>query len=112
MFQTFPLSIIGSFSLYIQQCYMSYRFTDSLRAGSRILLIASCQQTRMTYTYCCVYFEKFLMMEQRYCSKHVEFYSKNKFEKLVHLVGFILLIASCQQICMTYAISVCTVKNT
>ena len=23
-------------------------------------------------------------------SKHVEFYSKNKFEKLVHLVGFII----------------------
>ena len=27
--------------------------------------------------------------EQRNCPKHVEFYSKNKFEKLVHLVGFI-----------------------
>jgi len=26
---------------------------------------------------------------QRNCPKHVEFYSKNKFEKLVHLVGFI-----------------------
>ena len=25
-----------------------------------------------------------------YCPKHVEFYSKNKFEKLVHLVGFII----------------------
>jgi len=25
---------------------------------------------------------------QRNCLKHVEFYSKNKFEKLVHLVGF------------------------
>ena len=29
---------------------------------------------------------------QRNCSKHVEFYSKNKFEKLVHLVGFIIRI--------------------
>ena len=27
---------------------------------------------------------------QRTCSKHVEFYSKNKFEKLVHLYGFII----------------------
>jgi hypothetical protein len=27
---------------------------------------------------------------QRNCAKHVEFYSKNKFEKLVHLVGFII----------------------
>ena len=27
---------------------------------------------------------------QRNCPKHVEFYSKNKFEKLVHLVGYII----------------------
>ena len=27
---------------------------------------------------------------QRNCLKHVEFYSKNKFEKLVHLVSFII----------------------
>jgi hypothetical protein len=29
---------------------------------------------------------------QKNCPKHVEFYSKNKFEKLMHLVGFILWI--------------------
>jgi hypothetical protein len=29
---------------------------------------------------------------QKTCPKHVEFYSKNKFEKLVHLVGFIIKI--------------------
>ena len=29
---------------------------------------------------------------QRNCPKHVEFYSKNKFKKLVHLVGFIIRI--------------------
>ena len=29
---------------------------------------------------------------QRNCPKHVEFYSKNKFDKLVHLVGFIIRI--------------------
>ena len=28
----------------------------------------------------------------RNCPKHVDFYSKNKFEKLVHLVGFIIRI--------------------
>ena len=33
MFWTVPLSLI-SFSLYTQQWYMSYRFADSLRAGS------------------------------------------------------------------------------
>jgi len=34
MFRTVPLSIITTFSLYTQQWYMSYRFADSLRAGS------------------------------------------------------------------------------
>jgi len=29
---------------------------------------------------------------QRNCPKHVEFYSKNKFEKLVYLIGFIIRI--------------------
>ena len=29
---------------------------------------------------------------QKNCPKHVEFYSKNKFEKLVHPVGFIIRI--------------------
>ena len=37
---------------------------------------------------CCVYSEKTPDDGQRNCLKHVEFYSKNKFEKLVHLVGF------------------------
>jgi len=34
MFRTVPLSIVTSFSLYTKQWYMSYRFADSLRAGS------------------------------------------------------------------------------
>jgi hypothetical protein len=34
MFRRVPVSIIRSFSLYTQQWYMSYRFADSLRAGS------------------------------------------------------------------------------
>ena len=29
---------------------------------------------------------------QKNCPKHVEFYSKNNFEKLLHLVGFIIRI--------------------
>ena len=40
--------------------------------------------------HCCVYSEKLLMVDRG--TKHVEFYSKNKFEKLVHLVGFIIRI--------------------
>ena len=53
MFRTVPLSIIRSFSQYTQQWYMSYRFADSLRAGSGgfvLISLARCQQTCMTYT--------------------------------------------------------------
>jgi hypothetical protein len=46
----------------------------------------------MTYTYCCVNSTRLLMMRQKTCPKHVEFYSKNKFEKLVHIVGFVVRI--------------------
>ena len=40
--------------------------------------------------HCCVYSKKTPDDEQRNCPKHVDFHSKNKFEKLVHLVGFII----------------------
>jgi len=66
MFRTVPLSIIMSFSLYTQQWYMSHRFADSLRAGSG--------RNHMN------------------CPKHVQFCSKDKFEKFVHLVCFIIRI--------------------
>ena len=42
--------------------------------------------------HCCVYSENTRDDEQRNCPKHVEFYPKNKFENLVHLVGFIIRI--------------------
>jgi len=42
--------------------------------------------------HCCVYSEKLVMMDGGNSLKHVEFYSKNKYEKLVHLVGFIIRI--------------------
>ena len=72
MFRTVPLSIIWSFSLYTQQWYMSANLYD--------------------IHHCCVYSEKTPDDAHRSCPKHVEFYSKNKFEKLVHLVGFIIRI--------------------
>jgi len=53
MFQTVPLSTIRSFSLYTHQWYLSYRFADSLRAGSGwifLIPLAKCLQTCMTYT--------------------------------------------------------------
>ena len=75
MFRAVPLSIIRSFSLYTQQWYMSYRFADSLRVGSG----------RNS-------FRPDPADGQRNCPKNIDFYSKNKFEKLVHLVGFIIRI--------------------
>jgi len=67
MFQTVHLSIIRSLSPYTQQLFthMSFRFADSLRTGSG---------------------RKWFRPEP------VAFYSKNKFEQLVYIVGFIIRI--------------------
>jgi len=65
MFQTVPLSIIRSFSLYTQQ-YI--QFADSLRAeagqSSVLILLASCQQNLYDIYHGCVYSEKLLMMDR------------------------------------------------
>ena len=68
MFWTVPLSIIRSFSLYTQQWYMPANLYDIY--------------------HCCVYSEKLLMMDTG-TVRNMQFHSKNKIEKLVHLVGFI-----------------------
>jgi hypothetical protein len=60
IFRTVPLSIIRSYSLYTQRLYVSYGFVDSFRAGSGWNVL--------------ILLENF----------------QNKFEKLVHLVGFII----------------------
>jgi len=65
MFRTVPLYIITSFSLDIQKGYMSYRFADSLRAGSGRLDPASRLSANLyDIYYCCGYSEKLLMMER------------------------------------------------
>jgi hypothetical protein len=61
-------------------------------------LLTACEQDQdRTFWSCCVNSEELLMMGwgtpddgQRNCPKHAEFPSKNKTEKLVHLVGFIV----------------------
>jgi len=63
MFRTVPLSIIRSFPLFTQQWYVSYRFADSLRAGSG---------------WNCSVQWKTPDDGQRNCPKHVEFYCKKK----------------------------------
>ena len=95
MFRTVPLSTIRSFSLYIQQWYMSFRFSDSLRAGLGWNGVPSwsCSQAVSKPVWhiplLCVQW-KTPDDGQRNCPKHVEIQFKNKFEKLVHLVGFII----------------------
>jgi hypothetical protein len=81
-FRTVPPSIIRNFSLYTQQWYMSYRFADSFQAGS-------CPQTCMTYTIAeCTVKNSWWWTEELSETCRVSF--PNKFEKLVHLVGFII----------------------
>jgi len=120
MFQTVPLSITRSFSLYTHQWYMSYRFADSLWAESVLFWSSSrtvskpiwhipllCVQWKtpddgqrncpkhveFVYVSKPVWYIPLLCVQwktpgdgQKNCLKHVEFYSKNKFEKSVHLV--------------------------
>ena len=90
MFRTVTVSTIRNFSLYTQQWYMSYRFADSLRAGtgrSSVLFLSVIKHVWHTPLLCIQW--KIPDDGRRNCPKHVEFYSKNKFEKLVHLVGLI-----------------------
>ena len=89
MFRTVPLSIIRNVSLYTQQWYTSHKFVDSLRAGSGrnccfVLILLYDIYHR------CVYSEKLLMMDRRTVRNVQSFIPKNKFEKLVHIVDFII----------------------
>ena len=76
VFRTVPLSIIRNFSLYTQQWYMSYRLCRQFVSRS----ICSCSQTVcitcMTY-HCCVYSEKFLMMDRGTVRNTQSFIPKN-----------------------------------
>ena len=87
MFQTVPLSIIRSFSLYIQQWYV-IQFCWQLASGIRMILLTSCQQTCMTYTIAvCTVKNSFWWTEELSKTCRVSF--QNKFKQLVHLVGLL-----------------------
>jgi hypothetical protein len=118
MFRTVPLSIMRSFSLYTHQWYMSYTFADSLWAGLEGTAAPSwsCSQAVSKP----VWHIPFLCVQwktphdgQRNYPKHVEFNSKNKFEKLVHLVGFIIRNLSRRMVTWTSNLICyhCTVEN-
>ena len=92
MFRTVPLSIIWNFFTVHTAMVMSYKFADSLRAGSGRILLASCQQTCTKYTIAVCTVKKLLMMDRGTVRNMLSLYSKNKLEKLVHLIGFIIRI--------------------
>jgi hypothetical protein len=56
---------------------------------SILFLLTSCQQIRMTYTIA-VCRVKTPDDGQRNCPKFVEFHFKNKSEKLIHIIDFII----------------------
>jgi hypothetical protein len=84
MFRTVPLSIIRSFSLYAA---MGYVIQVCWQLASRIRMKLRPDPARLL----CIQW-KTPGDGQRNCPKHAEFYSINIFEKLVHLVGFIIRI--------------------
>ena len=95
MFRIIPLSIIRSFSLYTQQYITGFLTACEQDQGGTAVPSWSCSQAVSKPVWhniavCTV--EKTPDDGQRNCPKHVEFYSKNKFEKLMHLVGFIIRI--------------------
>jgi hypothetical protein len=77
------------FTVHSTMAYVTQVLRQSLSSFILILLLESCLQTCMTYTIveCTV---NNCWYGQRNCPKHVEFQFQNKFEKLVHLVGFII----------------------
>ena len=72
-------------------------FADNLRAGSGLQFRPDpARKLSAKYVWhiplLCVQWKKSSDDGQRNCPKHVEFYSKNKFEKCVYLVGFVIRI--------------------
>jgi len=57
-----------------------------------LILLASCQQTCMTYTTAVCTVKKLLMMDRETVRNMYSFIPENKFEKLAHLVGFVVRI--------------------
>jgi len=75
---------------------MSYRFSDSLRAGSgwnwfRPDPARKLSENLYDIYHCCVYSEKLLMMNEELSETCRDLF-ENRFEKLVPLVGFTIRI--------------------
>ena len=84
------LHVSDRFSVHHQECSTVYTAIGICHTGYADCLLASKQHNLYdTSIPVAVYTSD---DGQKTCPKHVEFYSKNKFEKLVRLVGFIIRI--------------------
>jgi len=95
MFRTVPLSIIGVFHCTHSNgiCHTALLTACEQDQDGTAVPSWSCLQAvskTLWHTPLLCVQRKTLDDGQRNCPKHVEFYSKNKSEKLVHLVGFII----------------------
>jgi hypothetical protein len=94
MFRTVPLSIIRSFFYCTHSngichtCLLTACKRDHNRIEFHPDPALKLSANLYDIHHCCAYSEKTPDDEQRNCLKHVEFHSKNKFEKLMYLVGF------------------------
>ena len=88
------LHVSDSFSVHHQEFFTAHTtivyviqvcWQLASRIRTELIPSWSCSQTCMTYIIAVCTVDG-----QKNCSKHVEFYSKNKFEKLAHAVGFII----------------------
>jgi hypothetical protein len=99
----------GVYSLYTQQCYMSYSFRSGpgWNCSSILVLLESCLQTCMTYPLPIVQWINCWWWTYE-LSEIGRVSGQNKFVKLVHLVGFIIkenvapLFASMSVTCISY----------
>ena len=97
MFRTVRLSIIRSFSLYTQQWYMSQRFADSLRAGSG----CNCRSS--------VHHQEFSLYTQQWYMSY-RFADSLRAGSEWNCTYILILLASCQQACITHTIAVYSEK--
>jgi len=124
MFRTIPLSIIRSFWLHTQRWYVIQVFWQLEGRIRKELQFRPDPVRKLSAN---LYDIPSLCVQwktpddgQRNCPKHVKFYYKNKFEKLVHLVGFIIRIyrdarsperQSCSVLCRTWILVCDTVHS-
>ena len=97
-FRTVSLSIIRSLALYTQQqahvihvMLTAYWWDQDENGSSSILILLASSQHNLYDMGLLLFVQCYTLDDgQRNCPKPLEFCSRNKFEKLVHPVGFVV----------------------